>query len=83
MSKAFHINANRYNLRSRDVIFVPGQTVFRRSFCLSNKAEKFNAKLANQFVKAKIVRAIGNTQYELEDLHGKSIGVFHTKDIRV
>ena len=75
-------HANVYNTRSRDVQYRPGQEVFCRTFPLSNMQQAFNAKLANKFTKARIVRQVGNSLYDLEDLKGKSLGTYHAKDLR-
>lgn len=76
-------NERRYNMRSRTVNFRPGQEVFLRSFRQSNFAQNFNAKLARQWIPARIVRKKGSCLYEVEDRAGKKIKVaYHTKDIR-
>jgi len=81
--EAFKKSAARYNLRAREIIFQPGQIVHRRNYLLSDQSKGFNAKLALKFVKAKVVRKVGNSLYELSDLEGNGKGVYHTKDIRL
>ncbi|XP_046810008.1 uncharacterized protein K02A2.6-like [Lucilia cuprina] len=56
MNKQRDRNERAYNLRSREVNFVTGQEVFRRNFRQSNFEKGFNAKLAPQFVKARVRR---------------------------
>ena len=82
-----NLNANyerfrtKYDLRKRSRTFDPGQSVFRRNFSQSDRARGISAKLADRFVKAKVVRHSGPNAVILSDLSGKEIGVFHLKDI--
>ncbi|XP_065355140.1 uncharacterized protein LOC135949489 [Calliphora vicina] len=71
-----------YNLRSKEVNYTVGQEVYRRNFKQSNFEKGFNAKLAPPFVKARIRKKTGTCYYELEDLTGRLVGVYHAKDIR-
>ncbi|XP_037822497.1 uncharacterized protein LOC119611100 [Lucilia sericata] len=82
LHKAYLKNEKTYNTRCRQVKFVPGQEVYRRNFQQSDFKNNFNAKLAKKFLKFRIVRPIGNSLYEVEDLQGKSLGVFHAKDLK-
>lgn len=73
-----------YNMRSKEVCFQPGQEVFRRSFMQSDMKKNFNAKLAKQWIPARVVRKKGSCLYELEDRKGKPIKTaYHAKDLRV
>lgn len=81
MAKQHERNERAYNMRSREVNYVVGQEVFRRNFKQSNFEKGFNAKLAPPFVKARIRKKTGNCYYELEDLNGRSVGVYQAKDI--
>lgn len=78
----FARNQRAYNLRSKNVSYDVGQEVFRRNFKQSNFAHGYNSKLAPTFLKSRIRRKLGNSNYELEDLQGNFIGVYHAKDIR-
>lgn len=80
---AYERNVRSYNLRSRNREFNIGQVVLRRNFAQSSLVDHFNAKLAPIGVKALVKRKIGNVTYELEDVNGGHIGVYHTKDIWV
>lgn len=81
--KSYEKNVKTYNLRTRPISFEPGQIVFRRNFAQSKAVDHFNSKLANKFVKAKVIAKHGSCYYELEDMSGKNIGKFHAKDIRI
>ncbi|XP_036347942.1 uncharacterized protein LOC118757330, partial [Rhagoletis pomonella] len=70
-----------YNTRSRDVKFQIGEVVYRRNFKQSSQVENYNAKLAPKQVKCIVLKAIGNSMYELGDSSGKKIGIYHAKDI--
>lgn len=73
----------KYNTRTNEVIFHPGQEVFRRSFAQSDATQNFNAKLSKQWLPARIVRKKGSCLYDIEDRQGKAINVsYHAKDLR-
>lgn len=38
--------------------------------------------ISSKFFKCRIVRPIGNSLYEVENLQGKLLGVFHAKDLK-
>ncbi|XP_060665683.1 uncharacterized protein LOC132797957 [Drosophila nasuta] len=70
------VNEKRYNLRSRII------KVFRRNFKQSCFQTGYNAKFGPAFVKSRVRRKLGNSNYELEDLQGRLLGNYHVKDIR-
>lgn len=82
LRKSFEKNSNYYNLRSCSRQFTPGDVVYVRSFSQSDAAKSFNAKLSPKFIKATVLRPIGNVAYEVHDAKGKTLGVYHLKDIR-
>lgn len=82
LHQAYLKNEKKYNMRSRKVKFIPGQEIYRRSFQQSDFKNNFNAKLGSKFIKCRVVKPVGNCLYELEDLKGKSLGVFHGKDLK-
>jgi len=82
LHKAYERSRQRYDQRARHLRLEPGQEVWRRNFVLSNFSKAFNAKFARKFLKSRVVRAVGTNAYELEDLQGRSLGVFHGKDLR-
>lgn len=72
-----------YNTRSREVVFQPGQEVYRRNFAQSDFSKGFNAKLGRQWLKGRVVRKIGTAMYEMEDLAGKALNIpYHAKDLK-
>lgn len=79
---AYERNKSHYNLRTRPITFKIGQEVFRRNFAQSNFEKGFNAKLSPLFIKSKVREKIGNNYYILEDMQGKLVGTFHSKDIK-
>lgn len=82
MHKAYERSALRYNKGARIIRFVPGQEVFKRNFILSDFKNNINAKFCRKFTKCRVLRALGNNMYELENCSGKPIGVYHAKDIK-
>jgi len=74
--------AKRYNLRSQNRVFNPGQAVFVRSFAQSDATRKFSAKLAAKFIPAFIKSKVGNVAYVVHNSDGKLLGTYHIKDIR-
>lgn len=82
LEKAHSQYEHKYNTRSKATNFKVGDVVYRRNFILSDAFKKRNAKLCPKFLKAKIVRVVGNHSYELENEQGQIIGVFHSKDLK-
>lgn len=82
IDKAYEVNKNQYNLRTRPISYNVGQYVYRRNFAQSNLERKFNSKLAPTFLKSKIKQKVGNSYYILEDENGKLLGTYHAKDLR-
>ena len=72
-----------YNLRRRPVQYAVGQPVWRRNKILSSAADHVNAKLSAKFVGPfRVKRRMGSWTYELEDVRGKSAGVWHVQDLK-
>lgn len=72
----------RYNLRSRPIIYKEGDVVWKRNFVLSDASKHFAAKLAPKFTKCIVEKRIGTNSYQLKTENGKSIGVFSSKDLK-
>lgn len=82
LAQAHAQSKQRYDLRSRPVQYAVGDTVWKRTFVLSDASKGFTAKLAPKFAKCTVKRKIGSSSYELLDMDGKSLGVFSAKDIK-
>ncbi|KXJ68008.1 hypothetical protein RP20_CCG006674 [Aedes albopictus] len=78
LAKAHQECQKRYELRHRKFskAFEVGQLVFRRNMKLSSAIDHYNAKYGPQFLPARVVGKKGSSSYELEDLDGKSLGVW-------
>jgi len=50
---------------------------------ISAFGKSFNAKFAREFLKARVVKGVGINALELENLHGRHLGAYQAKDIRV
>lgn len=75
-------SAKTYNLRSRNVSFKVDQEVFCRTFPQSCFKNNYVAKFVPKFQKGRISKILGKNKYELTNLQGKSIGIYHTKDLK-
>lgn len=73
--------SKRYNLRARDIQFNVGDIVFKKNFGLSSAPKGISAKLNDPFIKCIVQKRMGSNTYNLEDLNGCPLGVFHAKDI--
>lgn len=82
INKSNEASAEKYNLRTRVRVFLPGQEIYCRTFHLSSFKDNFNKKFAPKFRKCRILRQCGSNRYELEDLAGKSLGIYHTNDLK-
>ncbi|KAH8329809.1 hypothetical protein KR074_010663 [Drosophila pseudoananassae] len=80
--QAYEEAAQRYNLKTKKVKYLPGQEVFKRNFVLSNLRKNINAKFCKKYVKCRVCKVLGNSLYALENLRGQPIGVFHAKDLK-
>lgn len=83
LKEAYNRNCKTYNLRSKQRTFDVGQEVFVRNFAISDAGKRFVAKFAQKFIKAKILKQVGTVAYEIVDIKGKRLGIYHTKDIIV
>lgn len=84
LKKAYDRYAKHYNLRSSKTIpsYEIGEIVLKKNFFLSSKSKQFSAKLANPFSLAKVVGKIGSACYDLEDVQGNRLGVFHASHLQ-
>lgn len=82
LHKSYESNARKYNTRCRSTKFIEGQEVFRRNFQQSNFTKQVSAKLCKKIIKCRIVRKVGANLYEVENLQGKTQGIFHAKDLK-
>lgn len=79
LKAAYESNKMRYDLRTRDIEYSPGETVYRRNNKLSDGPKKYSAKLADKFVKGEIIRRVGTNTYEVKDCDTRHIGIYHTQ----
>lgn len=82
IKKANESSASRYNTRARENSFIVDQEVYCRTFPMSSFANNYTAKFAPKFKKARILNILGKNRYELVDMGGKSLGVYHAKDVK-
>lgn len=84
LEKAHETSRRHYSLRHREYSksFVDGQLVYRRNMKLSNATERYNAKYGPQFLPCRVKKKIGSSSYELEDLSGKSLGIWPAQHLK-
>lgn len=75
-------NDRKYNLRVRKAKWVIGQEVFRRLFHQSDFGKQFIGKFAPKFAKCRVREILSENRLILEDLNGKIIGTYHSKDVK-
>lgn len=79
LDTAYEKSKKRYDLRSREVQFKVGEFVWKKNTEQSSQVKGITAKFLPLYVKCKVKAKIGGSSYELEDLQGKSLGVFSTQ----
>lgn len=82
LQRAYERSRQHYNLRRRDLAFDEGDIVWRRTHHQSDAANYFAGKLAPKFSRSRVVRKISNLMYDLEDMDGSAIGVWHIQDLK-
>lgn len=82
IKKANESSAKRYNTRARENSFRVDDEVYCRTFPVSSFSNNYTAKFAPKFRKARVLNILGKNRYELADRGGKSLGVYHAKDIK-
>lgn len=75
--KNYESSKRKYDLRSRPINYKIGDIVWKQNTVQSNADKKIISKFCGN-TKCKIKRKIGTCSYELEDLNGKSLGIFST-----
>lgn len=75
-------SARTYNTRKRDLTFKEDDEVFCRTFPQSCFRTGFVAKFAPKFQKARVLKVLGRNRYELANQQGKTMGIYHSKDIK-
>lgn len=82
LQQAHERHEKAYNTRSRFIKFVEGQEVFYKNHEQSNFSNKRNSKLSMKYLKGRVRKCKGESRYDIENLNGKFIGVFHAQDLK-
>lgn len=83
LRKAYDRNVHSYNLRRREApSFEAGDEVWRKTHHLSDAARGFAAGLAPKYEKGIVRRKITSNTYELEDLNGRTVGIYHVGELK-
>lgn len=80
MKRAYEKNAKYYNRRRVAVSFDVGDTVYRRTFGLSNASHYICKKLLPKYIPLKISKKVSDLTYELVDETNRFVGKFHVQD---
>lgn len=76
-------SCNAYNLRRRDIEYLPNQIVWRKNYVLSDASKFFTHKLAPKYIGPFYInKRLSRWSYELRDELGNHKGVWHTKDLK-
>lgn len=82
LQKSYERSKVYYNRKRRILEYEEGQVVWKKEYPLSDAAKFFAQKLAPKFKKCIVRKKISAVTYELQDfVTGKSIGIWHVKDI--
>lgn len=81
--KAHSRSCSHYNLRRKMNEFKIGDTVWKRTYYLSDKDNRFAKKLAPKFLKCRVVGKRSPLIYELEDFNNNNLGIWHIKDLKI
>lgn len=81
--EAYQKQCKYYNLRSNKnaPTYEVGEKLLKRNTLLSDKAKGYCAKLGAKFVPAIVKKVLGDS-YELEDLNGNPLGIFHANFLK-
>lgn len=76
-------SVERYNLRCRQVEYLPNQMVYRKNYVQSDASKYFAKKLAPEYLGPFTIRKrVSPWTYELQDESGNSKGIWHIKDLK-
>lgn len=81
LNKAYESSKKQYNLRSHDISYEVGETVYRRNYKLSNKANDFTHKLAPKYIQA-IIESKNGSVYHVRDIGASNTMIFQARDLK-
>lgn len=83
LDKAYENRRKRYNMRTRVIVYQPGDVVYKQNFKQSNKGKAYMAKLDHKYETAVIKERVGSNCYILSDANGKTIpGTFNVQNLK-
>lgn len=82
LKKAHTHHEAQYNLTAQFKEFNVGQTVYIWNFAKSKALDRFSDKLCPKFIQGTVVKRIEKVAYEVINSDGKTLGIFHAKDIK-
>lgn len=83
LQQANERSRHTYNLRRRDEKFQINQRVWKKNYFLSDASKNFTSKLAPKFSGPFVItKILSPWSYELATENGRSLGVWHAKDLK-
>jgi transposase InsO family protein len=82
LKRAYEVNSKRYNTRRRVCNFAVGDLVWKKTKPLSKANNQFMAKLSPKYEKAIIAEKVSTDVYILKNMKGKSLGKWHSCDLK-
>lgn len=81
LKKTHETSKKRYDLRSRNIQYNVGDTVYRKVFSKSDATKHQIAKFNKKFIRCRVVRKVGTNCYELSDPDG-NLGIYSTSHLK-
>lgn len=82
LREAYRRNKMRYDQKTREIEYQPGEFVWKAKTTLSNLIDGYCSKLADRYEKCVISKKTGTNTYMLRDLNDREIGIFSTEHLR-
>lgn len=83
LDNAYQNRLKRYNLRTRPIVYYPGEYAFKKNFKLSKAGSYYMAKLDHKYEAVIIHEKVGSNCYKLRSLDGKVLpGTYSTQDLK-
>lgn len=83
LNESYEKSHKRYNLRTREIKYKVGDTVYRNNTILSDATKYFCRKLAPKFIKCTIVEKTGTNTYKLRDEHSGKEAIHHSSNFHM
>lgn len=82
LKEAYETSKKSYDRNTSNIEFSEGESVWKRIFTQSDASKKYTARFAPRYMFCKFIRKIGSSSYELEDEHGKNVGIWNAVNLK-